>query len=159
MQVRAVLLAGGSRLSSGSGAASEGDGSVPAYIQALLEQTADSLDSLQRIIARGEEERGASARNLGILNERLGTLAAQGQQQLGALTSMAEATSHLRHLLGSATAGGLDEASRHHLRNTALYLERITHEMENGRALIVQEMRNEIRLLARTIAALAGEQR
>src|SRR3954453_24231692 len=39
-----------------------GDGSVPAYIQALLEQTADSLENLQRIIARGEESRiGANA--------------------------------------------------------------------------------------------------
>ncbi len=34
-----------------------GDGSVPAYIQALLEQTADSLENLQRILARGEESR------------------------------------------------------------------------------------------------------
>src|SRR5689334_946396 len=34
-----------------------GDGSVPAYIQALLEQTADSLENLQRILVRSEEGR------------------------------------------------------------------------------------------------------
>src|SRR3954470_2003745 len=34
-----------------------GDGSMPAYIQALLEQTADSLENLQRILARSEESR------------------------------------------------------------------------------------------------------
>ncbi|MGH7092658.1 MAG: flagellar motor protein MotA, partial [Stellaceae bacterium] len=44
------------RLSSGPFGDS-GDGSVPAYIQALLEQTADSLDNLQRILGRSEESR------------------------------------------------------------------------------------------------------
>src|SRR5690242_8926520 len=44
------------RLSSG-GLGETGDGSVPAYIQALLEQTADSLENLQRILGRGEESR------------------------------------------------------------------------------------------------------
>src|SRR5438132_12390585 len=36
------------------------EGSVPAYIQALLEQTADSLENLQRILARSEETRVAA---------------------------------------------------------------------------------------------------
>ena len=40
------------RLSSGLGAVG-GDQSVPAYVEALLEQTAESLDSLQRTISRG----------------------------------------------------------------------------------------------------------
>jgi hypothetical protein len=37
---------------SGGALGDGGDGSVPAYIQALLEQTADSLENLQRIVAR-----------------------------------------------------------------------------------------------------------
>src|SRR5277367_1759777 len=40
------------RLSSGGGLSDSGDASVPAYIQALLEQTADSLDNRQRITGR-----------------------------------------------------------------------------------------------------------
>ena len=98
------------------------------------------------------------SRSLVTLNERLGTLAAQTQQQHSVLSNLAEATQALRSSI-AGNQGGLDEASRHHLRNTSLYLERLTHDVENGRTLIVQEMRNEIRLLARTIAALAGEQR
>src|SRR3546814_4556652 len=43
-------LAGFTRISGGGIA--DGDQSVPAYVQALLEQTADSLDNLQR---RSEE--------------------------------------------------------------------------------------------------------
>ena len=50
-------LAGLTRLS--SGVLAEGDGSVPVYVQALLEQTAENMEGLQRILARGEEGRHA----------------------------------------------------------------------------------------------------
>src|SRR3546814_8430392 len=46
-------LAGFTRISGGGIA--DGDQSVPAYVQALLEQTADNLDNLQRTMARGED--------------------------------------------------------------------------------------------------------
>src|SRR5260221_1272541 len=51
-----------------------GDGSVPAYIQALLEQTADSLENLQRILARSEETRVAANTTLAGLTDRLAVL-------------------------------------------------------------------------------------
>ena len=44
-------LSGQTKLTSGGGLI-EGDQPVPAYIQALLEQTAESLDNLQRTIRR-----------------------------------------------------------------------------------------------------------
>ena len=50
-------LSGVTRLGSG-GPISDGDQPVPAYIQALLEQTADSLENLQRTLARGEDSLG-----------------------------------------------------------------------------------------------------
>ena len=48
-------LAGLTRLS--SGILSEGEGSVPVYVQALLEQTAENMESLQRVLTRDEENR------------------------------------------------------------------------------------------------------
>src|SRR5262249_59582896 len=52
-----------------------GDGaSVPAYLQALLEQTADSLENLQRILARTEESRIGARITLPSLIKRLRTL-------------------------------------------------------------------------------------
>ena len=50
-------LSGVTRLGGGGPIGEGGDQSVPAYIQALLEQTADSLENLQRTLARGEEGR------------------------------------------------------------------------------------------------------
>ena len=48
-------LAGLTRLS--SGVLSEGEGSVPVYVQALLEQTAENMENLQRVLTRDEENR------------------------------------------------------------------------------------------------------
>ena len=52
-------LSGLTRLSSGT-AVSEGEQSVSAYTEALLEQTAESLADLQRIMARSEQSRVTS---------------------------------------------------------------------------------------------------
>ena len=38
-----------------SGALADGEGSVPVYVQALLEQTAENMESLRRVLLRGEE--------------------------------------------------------------------------------------------------------
>ena len=159
MQDLEEWLSGLTRLSSGAVGSGEGEGgSVPAYIQALLEQSADSLDALQRTITQTAEERTAVSRNLSLLNDRLGTLAAQAQSQQSVLAALAEATVQLRAVM-VGNQGGLDEPSRNHLRTIAIYAERLTHDLEQNRGVLVQEMRNEIRLLARTIAALAGDTR
>ncbi|CAN0568491.1 unnamed protein product, partial [Laminaria digitata] len=63
----------------GGGPVSVGDGdqSVPAYIQALLETTADSLDNLQRTVARAEAARTQSDQGLSTLTDRMTTLTDQ----------------------------------------------------------------------------------
>src|SRR3546814_21189882 len=49
----------------GSGSiAFEGEQSVPAYIEALLEQTAESLDGLQKTMARAEDGRTSATRSM-----------------------------------------------------------------------------------------------
>lgn len=155
-------LSGVTRLSSG-GVGGEGDPSVPAYIQALLEQTADSLDALQRTVARGEEDRGSVNQNLGKLTERLGTLTDQMRTEQGVLLRLAETQSQLKPLLMRLAevdfaTSGIDDATRGHIRNLDTHVERLVGEMTTGRDHTVQEIRSEIRLLARTIAAIAEEE-
>jgi hypothetical protein len=55
------------------------------------------------------------------------------------------------------TASGMDEATRAHIRNLDIYMERLVNDAASGRDHMVQEIRSEIRLLARTIAAIAEE--
>src|SRR5262249_60606110 len=139
---------------------------VPAYIQALLEQTADSLDNLQRTISRGEESRIQANSSLFGLVERLGVLNDQMRTEQQLIAHLAETQSEIRPMLARltelASSGGfgLDEASRFHLRNVDLQMNRLLEELTTGRQVSVQELRSEIRMVARTIAAIAeGGQR
>ncbi len=155
-------LSAQTRLSSG-GPGGDGDQSVPAYIQALLEQTADSLESLQRTMARGEESRIQANTHLQQLADRLSTFTDQMRTEQQLMVRLAESQSEMRPLLQrlgdlAASGGfGLDETSRHHLRNVDVHMTRLIEELNIGRQYTVQELRSEIRLLARTIAALAEE--
>lgn len=114
-------LSGLTRLSSG-GIGTEGDTSVPAYIQALLEKTADSLERLERIMSQAEGTRGATEHHLQRVADKL--------DQLG----------------DSPVLNSIDQR-----------LARISQDNLQGRGQMLEELRGEIRLLARTIAAAAGQ--
>ena len=58
---------------------------------------------------------------------------------------------------GSGEEGALDKATKGHIRNLDLRLERMAAEMAGGREQAVEELRSEIRLLTRTLAAMAEE--
>jgi uncharacterized membrane protein required for colicin V production len=155
-------LSGFTRLSGSGPLGDHGEASVPAYIQALLEQTADSLDNLQRTIARGEEGRLNSNATFAALADKLGTLTEQMRAEQSLLLRLAESQNELRPVLArlaeaSAAPRGQDEGARAHLRNIEAYLARVSDELVHGRTQTIQEVRSEIRLLARTIAALAEE--
>ena len=139
-----------------------GDGSMPAYIQALLEQTADSLENLQRILARSEETRVAANTTLAGLTDRLAVLGENMRAGQTLMVRLAENQMELKpslaHLASIAeNSMGQDEVLRTHLRNIEGYMARLTEDVAEGRAQTVSELRGEIRLLARTIAAIADE--
>lgn len=153
-------LAGATRLSSGA-LGTEGEGSMPAYVQALLEQSAENMEELHRAISRGEEGRSQASQAMMTLTERLSVLADQMRASQVLMSRMAEAqaqlTPTLQRMAEAASHGALDDASRAHIRNLELYLARILEEMTQGRMQATAEIRNEIKVLARTIAALAEE--
>jgi len=151
------------RLSGGT-LGDSGEGSVPAYIQALLEQTADSLENLQRILARGEESRIDANATLASLTDRLGAFGEQMKAGQLLMVRLAENQLELRPSLArladaAESSLGQDDALRGHLRNIEAYTARLTEDVVQGRAQSVEELRGEIRILARTIAALAEEGR
>ena len=145
------------RLQSGRGLSVEGEQSVPAYVSALLEQTADSLDRLQRTLARGEETRRGIDQQLTALTDRLATLTDRMQAEQLLLAKLVEGQSDLKpvieRLAAAQGAGVIDEASRGHLRNLDVAMTRLLEETVAGRGQLADEIRSEIKLLARTIAA------
>lgn len=151
-------LSGLTRLTGGS-SFGEGDQPVPAYIQALLEQTADSLERLQRTMARGEEGRLVEQESLNSLTQKLSALADSMRVEQDLMLKLAESQQELKttlvRLADKQSAGGMDDQTRSHLRNMDAHLGRLVSDLPRGRTESVQEIRSEIRLLARTIAALA----
>jgi hypothetical protein len=147
-------LAGLTRLS--SGVLAEGEGSMPVYVQALLEQTAENMESLQQVLTRDEENRAHVNNTILTLNERLGMLADTMRANQHLMLRIAESQTALGpalQRLGEMQGG--DEVSRNHLRNIELFMQRLLNETEQGRSRATAELRNDLRLLTRTVAALA----
>ncbi len=156
-------LSSQTRLSSGGPMSTDGgDASVPAYVQALLEQTAESLENLQRTMARGEDNRIASNNTFLQMVEKLGTLTDHMRTEQQVMMRLAETQNEIRPVLQRLADaldvrrdGGMDEATRTHIRNLDVYVARLTEDLSTGREELVQEVRSEIKLLARTIAAMS----
>ena len=144
------------RLATGS-LLGESDQPIPAYVQALLEQTAESLENLQQTITRGEESRISVNSNIIALGNKLETLTDHMRTEQTLMKSLAETQMEMKPILAKiaegSTAAGMDELTRSHIRNLDVYLTRLTEELSSGRKELGQQLRSEIKLLARTIAA------
>ena len=152
-------LASLTRVSSGV-LGGEGEGSVPVYVQALLEQTAENMEGLQRTLSRGEDDRREGTAALISLTERLAALSdtlRANQQLMLRIAESQQALAPALARLGDQRETGAEEAMRGHLRNIELTLQRLVAEAEQGRQQSTAELRNEIKILTRTIAALAAE--
>lgn len=155
-------LSGQTRLGSGA-LTTEGEQSVPAYVQALLEQTADSLENLQRTLQRGEESRISANAGVAGLTEKLGTLTEQMKTEQTLMVKLAESQMELKPILArlddnlsrSTATDVAGDDIRGHVRSIDVHLARLIEDAANGRAEMVQELRTEIRVLSRTLAAIA----
>ncbi len=152
-------LAGQTRLSSGSLTIGEGDQSVPAYVQALLEQTADSLENLQRTLERGEESRISANNGIVSLTDKLDTLTDQMRTEQSLMIKLAETQLEIKPLLAkianAPVSSSPEETMGKSMRSIDTQLARLIEEMGTGRNELVSELRSEIRVLSRTMAAIA----
>ena len=149
------------RISAGAGPIADGDPASPAYTAALIEQLAENLQKFERSVSRSEENRTKANANLVTLVERLGTLAEQMKTEQALMIRLAESQMEMQPLFArladgiEALSGSGDEAVRASLRNIEAYLARIYEDAQTGRTELSDDIRSEIKLLARTIAALA----
>ncbi|MBF0246889.1 MAG: flagellar motor protein MotA [Alphaproteobacteria bacterium] len=156
-------LAGLAKLSGGS-LGSDGEQTVPAYVEALLEQTAESLENLQRTLARGEESRIQTSEALRLLSDKMSTITDYMQTEQVIMKKLAETHMDLKPVLerissaeggSGAGRGEMDGATRQHIRNIDLCVSRLLEETRTGREDLANQVRSEIKLLARTVAGRA----
>ncbi|QQS12050.1 MAG: flagellar motor protein MotA [Rhodospirillales bacterium] len=120
----------------------DGDQPLPAYVEALLEQSAESIDRLQRTMQRAEEVRASAGDTTAQLGERLLTLTDALRQQQETLARLAANGAELREgmawLAERAVAPPapplVDEESRAHQRSLEAQLARLVEETARARA-------------------------
>ena len=152
-------LAGLTRVSSGLLGA-EGEGTMPAYVHALLEQSAENLEALQRVLARGEEGRAATAQTTQKLMEQVMTLTDAIHNSHRIMLKVGEGQLALTKLAEQANARDpSSDIIAAHLRNIELQIGRLLAEMDQGRTQVLADLRQDLKILTRTVATRLDEGR
>jgi hypothetical protein len=146
-------------------AAADAGSPAPSYVSALLEQTAENIDALQARVARAVDESSGVNAALRALGDRLASLTDELRARDGiagaGVNTQVETRALLERIAGAVESltGGLDGRMRAHLENLDASLGRLIEEGARGRDHAVTEIRNEIRLLARTLSVIADRER
>jgi hypothetical protein len=134
-----------------------GESVLPAYLEALLKQTAENLSEIQRMMIRSEEERRATQAALASLTETLSAVSDQLRAEQKVMLALSKnnydlqpAIAELATQMAGAVAGS--EEMRDHLRNLDLAVARLVEEVSTARAQAPEAMRQEIRVLTQTLA-------
>ena len=154
-------LSGLTKLSTGGSGFTEGETSASAYQAALFEQTAESLDRLQRVIVRNEDQRQDNNKNLIKMNEHIALVLEEIKAGNDLLNQLVKSQSTVLDSISRSEPSSQTkalESTKSHLKKIENTAGLLLEEMRLGRDKSVDEIRQEIRLLARTIAALAEEQ-
>ena len=136
--------------------------SGPAYLQGLLEQTAENMNHLQSLLRKGEENRTSVIKSIQSVGEKLTMMTDQMLTHQQLIKRIAENQIELQEALQSfyqnPQRAATDESFKHHLRSIDTTLMKMLEEAIEGRNRSTQDLRNEIRLVARTISAIASGQ-
>jgi len=140
-----------------AGPAFEGETPVPVYIEALLEKTADNLESMTRVLRRSEEERGGLREQLVQLNSRLAEVGDMVHAEQSASRTLARHQAELQPLLARMAdgleEGGRDqEAFRADVRSLAATLQSFIEGQSQTQEQALSDLRQELRLMTRTLA-------
>ena len=119
---------------------------------------------MQRTLARGDERRQAADASLLALTQKIATLSDQMHTEQELMARLAENQLAMKRVLDALSSAReaplLDDSSRTHLRNLDVYMSRLLEETTSGRNQLSNELRSEIKLLARTLAGRTdGERR
>ena len=141
-------LSGITKLSRGGGIATDaGDGSVPAYVSALLEQTADSLDNLHKVISRSEEKRMEVNTALISLSEQIAGMSDSNSEVNSVLKKLVE-------VIALQQGSEREKTDTTHLRNIDVQMKHLLEETVKGQDQLTDDLRAEFKLLARTLGAI-----
>lgn len=124
----------------------EGDGSIITYLQAMLEQTADNINILQKTVMKSVDTNSDVAKKMALMADESSKLAKQMQEKLKVMERISVAPEKLYPVLNdlvkiSKSGFGMDDKTRDHIKN-----------MDLGLTDMTEKISSDIRLLAKTIS-------
>ena len=153
-------LSGLTKLSAGNNVTGDHEISGTAYQAALFEQTAESLDRLQRVMVHNEDGRDETNQHLIKINDSLLLIVDKLEAETQVIRDLSDNQERSNSAIKKLTEYSQEKSKddyRQNLRNIDTQLSQLIKELKTGRDKSIEEIRQEIRLLARTIAVLAEE--
>lgn len=129
------------------------------YVQVFWQHIGEHLERLQTILGQNEKTQGNMYETLLTLTERLSKFTDQLQVEQNLMRALAEGQVHLQQSVKemaqqiSSQGISLDEGTRTHIRNLDLGCTQLLKEAHINRKEVLQEIRQELRLLGRGLAA------
>ena len=149
-----VWLSGATRLT-GAQMVGERELSEPSYIHAMLEQTAETLDKLQRNVMREDAQRHLIGDQIQGLGRELAAFADLSRDERRVLSTLAKGQNDLAPLLKMLTErqARADDMMQEYLRSLDGSINRLADELARGREQMVDEIRDELRMIGRALTA------
>ena len=138
---------------------------APSYVTALLQQTAEGLDRLERRMVRTVDDDASLQTTLRTIGDGLTNLTEELRtgnrltDRVGETQGDAKAELTRIARLLEQQVGALDEVVRAQVKTLELSVGRLIEDGARGRERAVTEIRDEIRLLARTLSVIADRER
>ena len=136
-------------------------GAAPgSYGTALMEQTADGIDRLERTLKRSSDDRMLLNNTLADISTALSGLSENMATQQTLMQTMninnkelITAVSDLASIESTTPPPVMDEAAKAHLRSIDIGMKRLIEEQGRSQSQFTDDLRAELKLLSRTIAA------
>jgi len=137
-------------IGSGDGqAASKAPAAPSAYMRTIMAQSADSLDAMERRLAKSDQDRDKLIQALGALQATLTNLESRSEKQAAALTQLAAGLERM--------AGQSDDRSVDALKALQVSVAALSETQSAGRAQISDDINTAATRIGRTIAAMLDD--
>ncbi len=128
------------------------------FLQALLTQNVESIEKLTQAVEKSEKNDQNTVLLLDKLLHSLALMTEQNKTHQSLMIKLAEGQVDLQKKL-SLLSVGPDEESRKHLQNIERALTRSLHHQREDREEFSKKLRDEMRIIAKTIGSLGESQR
>lgn len=152
-------LAGHTRIGKAMAVEADAGGGVPSYVQALMSQTADSLEAMERQAARSDRDKREISSALGQLAETIAALADHFKAERHILEQLVQGQREMADALAAEPETlrqpvPFDSEALGHLRAMDVSMRRLLEAQEAGREQFSEDLHMAFRRMTKSFAAM-----